>query len=189
MQVAGGTVAALLGPNGAGKSTVLRVAAGLLDLAAGRARVLGHDIGALPRRKAARVVALVPQTEVAAVGFRVREVVAMGRAPHQGGWMTERSEDRAAVDDAIARCDLGALVARRVETLSGGEQRRVAIARALATRPRLLLLDEPGAFLDVRHRLELYELLADVASRDGIGCLVAMHDLDSAARVARTACF
>ena len=173
-----GKVAALLGPNGAGKSTLLRVAA------AGTVRVAGKDVGGMERRAAAREMAFVPQTEAAAAGFSVREVVAMGRAPHQSGWMRERAEDRAAIDEAIARCDLGAVEGRAVETLSGGEQRRVAVARALAARPRVLLLDEPGAFLDVRHRLEQSDLLVDLARRDHLACIVSMHDLDAAARVA-----
>jgi len=183
LSVRAGEIVALLGPNGAGKSTLLRVAAGLL-VHEGGARLFGRDLGRMERRETARLVALVPQTEPGATGFRVREIVAMGRAPHQDGWMRERPEDRAAVDEAMARCDLRDVADRTVETLSGGEQRRVAVARALATRPRVLLLDEPAAFLDVRHRLELYELLADVVARDGIACLVAMHDLDAAARVA-----
>src|ERR1019366_5783272 len=127
------------------------------------------------------------QTEAVAWGFRVRDVVAMGRAPHQGVWMHESAGDRAAIDDAIDRCHLEALADRRVETLSGGEQRRVSIARAMAQRPRVLLLDEPAAFLDVRHRLSFYRLLADAASRDRIACVVAMHDLDAAARFASAA--
>ena len=179
-----GKVAALLGPNGAGKSTLLRVAAGLLVPAAGTVRVAGKDVGGMERRAAAREMAFVPQTEAAAAGFSVREVVAMGRAPHQSGWMRERAEDRAAIDEAIARCDLGAVEGRAVETLSGGEQRRVAVARALAARPRVLLLDEPGAFLDVRHRLEQSDLLVDLARRDHLACIVSMHDLDAAARIA-----
>ena len=182
--VLAGEVAALLGPNGAGKSTLLRVAAGLLVPAAGTVRVAGKDVRAMERRAAAREIAFVPQSEEAAAGFRVREVVAMGRAPHQSSWMRERAEDRAAVDEAIARCDLGAIEGRAVETLSGGEQRRVAVARALAARPRVLLLDEPGAFLDVRHRLEQSDLLVDLARRDHLACIVSMHDLDAAARVA-----
>jgi iron complex transport system ATP-binding protein len=184
LAVRSGEVAALLGPNGAGKSTLLRVAAGLLVPASGAVRLAGRDVGGMERREVARELAFVPQSEAAAAGFSVREVVAMGRAPHQSGWMRERPEDRAAVDDAIARCDLGAVAARFVETLSGGEQRRVAVARALAARPRVLLLDEPGAFLDVRHRLEQSDLLVDLARREKLACVVSMHDLDAAARVA-----
>jgi iron complex transport system ATP-binding protein len=179
-----GEVAALLGANGAGKSTLLRVAAGLLAPASGAVRIAGRAAATLERRTVAREVAFVPQSEQAAAGFAVRDVVAMGRAPHQSGWMRERPEDRAAIDEAIARCDLAAVASRAVETLSGGEQRRVAVARALAARPRVLLLDEPGAFLDVRHRLEQSDLLVDLARRDRLACVVSMHDLDAAARVA-----
>ncbi|HEY8042461.1 MAG TPA: ABC transporter ATP-binding protein [Polyangiaceae bacterium] len=179
-----GEVTALLGPNGAGKSTLLRVAAGLLRPTEGSVRLLGRPVERLDRRAIAREVALVLQSEAVAAGFRVREVVAMGRAPHQDGWMRERPADRAAVDDALARCDLTRFADRAVDALSGGEQRRVAIARALAQQPRVLMLDEPAAFLDVRHRLELHELLGGVAARDRIACLVAMHDLDEASRLA-----
>jgi ABC-type cobalamin/Fe3+-siderophores transport system ATPase subunit len=175
-----GELVALLGANGAGKSTLLRVAAGLMVASSGRACVGGRDVRGTDGRALARLVAPVPQSEPVAQGFRVRDAVLMGRAPHQGVWMRERSQDRTAVDDAIDRCGLKGLGHRGVETLSGGEQRRVAIARALAHKPRGLLLDEPVAFLDVRHRLELYELLADVVSRDGIAALVAMHDLEAA---------
>ena len=187
LRVRAGEVAALLGANGAGKSTLLRVAAGMLAPTSGTARILGSDVATKRRRELAREMAFVPQTEAVAWGFRVRDVVAMGRAPHQGVWMHESAGDRAAIDDAIGRCHLEALADRRVETLSGGEQRRVSIARAMAQRPRVLLLDEPAAFLDVRHRLSFYRLLADAASRDRIACVVAMHDLDAAARFASAA--
>ncbi len=179
-----GEVVALLGANGAGKSTLLRLLSGLLAPAEGVVKLGGTDISGLDRRAVARAVALVPQSERAAEGFKVREVVAMGRAPHQDGWMRPGQDDLAAVDDALGRCDLRAVADRRVETLSGGEQRRVAIARALAQKAAVMALDEPSAFLDVRHRLELYDLLADVAKRDRVACVVAMHDLDAAARIA-----
>jgi iron complex transport system ATP-binding protein len=180
-----GEVTALLGANGAGKSTLLRLVAGLLGASAGTVSVGGRDVTGLDRRALARAVALVPQNERVAEGFRVRDVVAMGRAPHQDGWMHASREDFAAVDEAVRRCDLHSVADRNVETLSGGEQRRVAVARALAQKPRVLALDEPAAFLDIRHRLELHDLLSEVASRDGVACLVAMHDLDAAARMAR----
>jgi iron complex transport system ATP-binding protein len=178
-----GEIAVLLGANGSGKSTLLRVAAGILVPDEGEVRIAGRRVAELDRRVIARLVAFVPQSESVALGFRVREVVAMGRAPHQDGWMREQPEDRVATDEAIARCDLGALAGRRVEALSAGEQRRVALARALAQRPRVLLLDEPGAFLDVRHRLDLHDLLVDVAARDGVACVVAMHEFDAAAHL------
>jgi iron complex transport system ATP-binding protein len=187
LRVSPGEVAALIGANGAGKSTLLRVAAGLVAPSTGSVRVGDHDVGAANRRQIARQIAFVPQGEAVATGFRVRDVVAMGRAPHQGPWMREGAEDRAAIEEAIEQCDLVALVDRTVETLSGGEQRRVAIARALAQRPVVLLLDEPAAFLDVRHRLSFYSLLAEAAARRGIACAVAMHDLDAAARFATSA--
>jgi ABC-type cobalamin/Fe3+-siderophores transport system ATPase subunit len=179
-----GRVAALLGANGSGKSTLLRVAAGLLDATAGDVRILGRDVRRFDRRELARTVAIVPQTATVALGFNVREVVAMGRAPHQGGRMRERDEDRTAIERALAQCDLANLVDRRVDELSGGEQRRVALARALAQSPRLLFLDEPAAFLDVRHRLDLHELLAQIASAEQLACVVAMHELDAAAHLA-----
>jgi iron complex transport system ATP-binding protein len=180
-----GEVTALLGANGAGKSTLLRLVAGLLAPCAGTVSLGGQDVAGMDRRAIARAVALVPQSERVAEGFRVRDVIAMGRAPHQDGWMTPRQLDRDAVDEALDRCDLTAVADRNVETLSGGEQRRVAVARALAQRPRVLALDEPAAFLDIRHRLELHELLSEVTARDRVACLVAMHDLDAAARIAK----
>jgi iron complex transport system ATP-binding protein len=179
-----GQVAALLGPNGSGKSTLLRVAAGLLRPTEGYVRCLGQDITRLKRRILAREVALVSQNDSAPAGFRVREVVAMGRAPHQDGWMRERPSDRPAIEAALARCDLALLADRPVDTLSGGEQRRVALARALAQEPRVLLLDEPAAFFDVRHRVDLGRIVHDLATRDGIAVLIALHDLEDAARLA-----
>jgi iron complex transport system ATP-binding protein len=177
-------VAALIGPNGAGKSSLLRVAAGLVRPARGSVHIGGVDPASLEPVQLARSVAFVPQTEAVAAGFRVRQVVAMGRAPHQGSWMRQTAQDHAIVERAIERCDLREVSERKIETLSCGEQRRVAIARALAQGPRLLLLDEPGAFFDVRHRLELYAMLAEQARADRIACVVAMHDLEAAARFA-----
>lgn len=184
MRVEPGETTALLGANGAGKSTLLRIAAGLLRIDSGAARVCGMNVRSLERRALARLVALLPQNEPVPWGFRVREVVAMGRAPHQGAWMREGPQDQSAVRDAIERCDLARVADRVVETLSGGEQRRVAIARALAQKPRVLLLDEPAAFLDVSHRLMLLELLAALSVRDKVAAVVATHDLDAVPRFA-----
>ncbi len=98
--------------------------------------------------------------------------------------MRASDEDKRVVGEALAQCDLGALAERRVDELSGGEQKRVAIARALAQKPRVLLLDEPAAFLDVRHQIALYDLLAESVAREDLACLVVMHDLNVASQYA-----
>lgn len=183
LSVGSGELVSLIGPNGAGKSTLLRTAAALLVPRSGIVRVGGRDVRELSRREVARSVALVPQGEDLGSGFRVAEVVGMGRSPHQGMWMRTTSADHGAVESALRRCDLAELAERRLDTLSGGERRRVAVARALAQQPRVLLLDEPAAFLDVRHRFELEALLANIVATERIACVVAMHDLNAAARM------
>ena len=173
----------VLGPNGAGKSTLLRVMSGTLAPSRGEVTLLGTSLGAWDRARIARHVAVVPQTSEVALGYRVRDVVMMGRAPHQDAWMRATPDDERAVDEALERCDLRALATRRVDELSGGEQKRAAIARALAQSPDVLLLDEPGAFLDVRHQVMLYDLLDDVR-QGGMACVVVLHDLNVAAQYA-----
>ncbi len=184
LRLEAGELVCVLGPNGAGKSTLVRVASGLLAPSAGRVHLLGAPLDDRSRQDVARVLAVVEQTQELAMGFTVREVVAMGRAPHQGAWMRPSKADDEAVERAIARCDLDDLASRPAGALSGGEQKRVAIARALAQEPKVLLLDEPGAFLDVRHQLDLYELLAHEVKDRGLACLVVMHDLNVAAQFA-----
>jgi iron complex transport system ATP-binding protein len=144
----------------------------------------GKDVAKIERRELARKISFVTQTADVAFGFLVRDVVMMGRAPHQGGWMTAREEDERAVDEAMKALELGDLAKRRVDELSGGEQKRVAIARALAQAPSLLLLDEPGAFLDVRHQLALYDLLVDLAKTKNLAVALTMHDINAAAQYA-----
>ncbi len=187
LTLSAGELVCVLGPNGAGKTTLLRVASGLLAPRAGHVDLLGSPVAGRTRAEVARSLAVVEQMQDLggiAGGFTVREVVAMGRAPHQGSWMRATKKDDAIVDDALRRCDLEGLATRPAHALSGGEQKRVGIARALAQEPEVMLLDEPGAFLDVRHQLDLYELLhAEVKERE-LACLVVMHDLNVAAQFA-----
>jgi iron complex transport system ATP-binding protein len=184
MTVAAGELVCVLGPNGAGKTTLVRVASGLLGVTSGDVHLLGRDVASLTRAEVARGLAVVEQQQELSMGFTVREVVTMGRAPHQGAWMRPTDRDERVIDEALERCDLVALAKRPAHALSGGEQKRVAIARALVQEPKVLLLDEPGAFLDVRHQLDLYELLANEVKGRELACLVVMHDLNVAAQFA-----
>ena len=184
LAVRGGEVHAVLGPNGSGKTTLLRVALGLLSPATGGAEILGRPARSWDRGALARVVGVVTQREDNLFPQRVRETVLLGRYPHLSLWGAERAEDHAAVERALARCDLRPLAHRWIWALSGGEYQRVRLARALAQEPRLLVLDEPTASLDVRHEMELFELIRALADRDGLGVVVITHHVNLAARFA-----
>jgi len=178
-----GACTAVLGPNGSGKSTLLRVLLGVLAPASGEARFDGRPLAAWSRPELARAVGAVPQGEETAFPVAVREMVAMGRYPHLGPWRREGEADRAAVEDAMRRCDVAHLAARTVDRLSGGERQRVRIARALAQQPRALALDEPTAALDVGHEMAIWELLGALG-RAGTTVLIVTHNLNLAARFA-----
>jgi iron complex transport system ATP-binding protein len=175
-----GEFVGLLGPNGAGKSTLIRLVAGLLGPSAGTVRLAGLSPHAAPRRQVARVCAMVPQEPRLDWPFTVREAVMMGRAAHQGLLALPGRYDVGAVDGALAACDLVHLADRRVDALSGGERRRVFFARALAQEPRVLLLDEPTAFLDLSHQVAAMQM-ARVAARGGLCVVAVLHDLNQAA--------
>lgn len=178
-----GLLYAVLGPNGSGKSTLMRALLGVVPAFRGMARLDGRPIGEWDRRELARQVGAVPQVEPMPFPVSARALVAMGRFPHLGPLKAEGPEDRAAVDEALERCDVTHLARRNVQTLSGGELQRVRIARALAQRPRALVLDEPTASLDIRHEMGILGLLRRAAD-EGTTVLLITHHLDLAARFA-----
>ena len=184
LTVCAGQLCAVLGPNGAGKSTLVKLLSGALRPRRGQVTVSGEDLAALARPAIARRVAVVPQSVEVAFGFTVTQVVAMGRAPHQGAWMRSSDRDHAVVARAIEACELVDLAHRPVSALSGGEQKRVAIARALAQEAPILLLDEAGAHLDVRHVIKVHELVRRELARRDLACIAVLHDLNVAARYA-----
>ena len=184
LAVRGGECVALVGPNGAGKTTLLRALLGHVPCASGRALALGRDAQSWSRDALARMVGVVSQREEPAFPLTVREAVEMGRYPHLGAWRAPGSADRAAVERAMRRADVAALGDRWVETLSGGEWQRVRIARALAQEPRVLVLDEPTASLDLSHEMQLFELVLDLVRRDGLAALIVSHHINLAARFA-----
>ena len=175
---------AVLGPNGSGKTTLVRIALGALSPLEGKAEIGGRPAHEWPRQDLARMVGVVPQREDNLFPQRVRETVLLGRYPHLSLWGRERPEDHAAVDRALVACDAQHLADRWLWTLSGGEYQRVRIARALAQEPRLLVLDEPGVSLDLRHEMGLFELVRGLVDRSGLGVLMITHDLNLAARFA-----
>ncbi len=176
-----GSVTALVGHNGSGKSTLLRSLARVLPAATGSVLLDGHDIHQLPTREVARRLAYLPQASSASAGMTVRSLVELGRAPHLGRLGFLGRDDREAIDWAIAATDLEAYAERRVDTLSGGERQRAWLALALAQRASLLLLDEPTTYLDVRHQLDVMDLVRRLNRETGITVCWVLHDLNAAA--------
>jgi iron complex transport system ATP-binding protein len=141
----------------------------------------GRRLSSLTPRDRARRIAYVPQDTTIPFEFSVREIVAMGRAPYLSTWGFESADDLAAIDVAIDLMDLGRLVDRSILDVSGGERQRAIIARALAQRPSVLLLDEPGANLDLRYQIALHALLARMNREDGLTTVTVSHDLNAVA--------
>lgn len=184
LSVGPGEFHAVLGPNGSGKTTLVRIALGALPPLEGRAVIDGRPAAGWARQALARFVGVVPQREDNLFPQRVRETVLLGRYAHLSLWGRERPEDHAAVDRALAACDATDLADRWVWSLSGGEYQRVRVARALAQEPRLLVLDEPGMSLDLKHEMGLFELVRGLVDTHDLGVLMITHDLNLAARFA-----
>lgn len=179
-EVAPGAFCALLGPNGSGKSTLVKAIAGVHRAKSGTVTVEGRETSSLGRRELATVVGYVPQAGDAPFDLTVREAVMLGRTPHFG--IAPRAEDRAKVEDAIARMGLGDIAERSMSELSGGQAQRALIARALAQDTRVLLLDEPTSALDLRYQIETLQLVRQITREERISALIAIHDLNHAAR-------
>jgi len=181
--VRSGELVAVTGPNGSGKTTLLRALLGLVVPRTGTIDLDGRPIRDWTRRELAEMIGALPQREEPAFPLTVLEAVLLGRWARLGPIAPVGQDDRDAVAQALARCDMNGFEDHSTDTLSGGEWQRVRLARALVAAPRLLLLDEPTAALDIGHEMELFELLRTLV-RDGLGIMVVTHQLNLAARYA-----
>jgi iron complex transport system ATP-binding protein len=176
-----GRLLAVVGPNGSGKSTLVRAVSGLVRLERGEVRVEDKPLSRWTRPTLARVLAVVSQGEEVVFPLRVDETVLLGRYARLGPLAAAGPGDRAAVEEALARCDVAGLAGRTIDSLSGGEWQRVRLARALAQEPQVLVLDEPTTALDVRHEMELFELIRRLVD-GGLAVMVITHHINLAAR-------
>ena len=177
LTVGRGEMVALLGANGSGKTTLLNVMAGTILPSAGSVELFGRPLGSWSRGEVARSVAVLPQSLELPAGFRVAEVVAMGRTAHGARWFGWTADDVRAVEEALRDADAIELAERPVTELSGGERQRVLVALALAQEPSLLLLDEPTTHLDVAHAAWLLARVTRLRQLRGLSVVMVLHDL------------
>lgn len=185
-QVEAGEIFGVVGPNGSGKTSLLKIMAKVLRPSHGHVRLFGHDVQRLSQREVARLLALVPQESLQVFPFTVAQTVLMGRYPHRpespwaAGFGWESPDDLALAEQAMAEMDIAHLAGRLVTELSGGERQRTVIARALAQAPRVLLLDEPTALLDLQHQIEICSIVHRLRDEQGLTVVLVSHDLNLA---------
>lgn len=184
LTVGAGELVAFVGLNGCGKSTLLRLCAGLLRPGEGRVLLDGDDLSRMSRRAAARRVAILHQSAPAVPGMTVRRLVQQGRYAARGPLGMLRDGDDAVCARAMADVGVDAWADRPVDDLSGGERQRVRLAMALAQDTRVLLLDEPTTYLDLRHQLEVMRTVVRLREERGLTVVMVLHDLGHAARFA-----
>lgn len=180
LQVVEGEFVGIIGPNGSGKTTLLKLMSGILKPEEGTVKLNSRNLAEMGRRSVARMVAMVPQETPLAFPFRVREIVLMGRAPHLPVFGFESGRDFETAEKAMALTETAQFADRTMGSLSGGERQRVLIARALAQQPRVMLLDEPTAFLDIRHQAEIFDLIRSLREKEGLTVVTVTHDINLA---------
>lgn len=171
----------ILGPNGAGKSTLLKILSGELKASAGEILLHGKAIQDYSLKALSKKRAVLPQLNKFIFPMSVYEVCALGRTPYMGSKLN--TEDKKFIDQALSACDLQTYAEKEYSKLSGGEQQRVQIARILCQNTELLLLDEPFSALDIRHQIQLMDLLVGL-SQQGKTIVCIMHDINLALRYA-----
>ncbi len=174
----------IIGPNGSGKTTLVKAISGALRPQKGEIEILGRSIQNTSRKVLARNVAVVPQIPPADVPFTSAEVVLMGRSPHLGLLAVEKREDLELAERAMSFTNVQHLAGRRLDQLSAGERQRVLIARAICQQPRIIVLDEPTAPLDLAHQIQVMDLLERLRNEEGVTIIMVSHDLNLAAMYA-----
>lgn len=173
----------LVGANGSGKSTLLKLFSRILTPQQGVIWLDGKSLHHQSAQAIARMLAILPQQQIVPTGLTVRQLVSLGRIPHQPWWRWELDDQSCEkVEEAMEQTQIQHLSDRPIEQLSGGERQRAFLALALAQNPRVLLLDEPTTYLDIRYQLELLELLKQLNQQQGLTIITVLHDVNLAVR-------
>jgi iron complex transport system ATP-binding protein len=175
-----GEMVGIVGPNGSGKTTLLKIVSAVLP-GKGEVMLEGRDIRSYGKRELSRLFAVVPQDSHVSFPYTVAEIVLMARASHHSPLAFEGPKDLDVARTNMELTETVALAERYLHELSGGEKQRVIIARALAQEPEILLLDEPSAFLDLKHQVQIFGLMGRLNRERGLTIIAALHDINLAA--------
>jgi iron complex transport system ATP-binding protein len=178
---------AVLGPNGSGKSTLLKIVVGILKPASGSMLIDDRNLGSMSRRERARLIGYVAQDSSVKFPLSVMEFVLQGRFAQGRIVGFESDEDIYEANRVMELTEISEFSGRLVMELSGGERQRVMLARALASRPRLLILDEPVANLDIAHQVKMLNLVSSLTAGGSMSAIVVTHELNLAAEFATSA--
>lgn len=176
-----GKFISIIGPNGSGKSTLLKIISGYLNPDEGKLRLNSKSYNKYGRKEFAREVAFVSQSSFSIFPFSVYEIVMMGRNPYLGFSGFENKSDREKVVESLKKVGIFHLKNKGINEISGGEAQRAFIARALVQEPRIILLDEPNAHLDIKHQIAVFGLLKDLQQSNKVTVVNVSHDLNLAA--------
>lgn len=183
ISVRAGEIVTLIGANGTGKTTILKSMIRQLETLAGVVYIKGTDNRKMDRRELARTMSVLMTGCLKTELMTCREVVETGRYPYTGQLGILSEQDHAVVFDAMKRVSVDSIADKDFNCISDGQRQRVMLARAVCQEPEILILDEPTSFLDVRHKLELLQLLKELAREKKIAILMSLHELDLAQRV------
>nr|WP_320020464.1 ABC transporter ATP-binding protein [uncultured Draconibacterium sp.] len=183
-QMFAGELVCLLGENGTGKSTLIRTLCGFQPALGGEATMLGKTLLNLPEKELAKMAAVVLTDRVVVPNATVEELVGLGRSPYSGTFGILNDHDKKVVHESIEKCGILHKKKERLSNMSDGEKQKAFIAKALAQDTPVVILDEPTAFLDMPARVEIIQLLRQIASSLGKSVLMSTHDLDLALQMA-----
>lgn len=182
-ELAKGSILTLIGPNGAGKSTILKSITRHLAKIKGAVYIGKQEISAWTPKAMAQQVAVVLTDRIRPELMTCAEVVAMGRYPYTNMFGKLTPEDVAVVRDALERVHGLELAEQDFTTLSDGQRQRIMLARAICQEPEIIVLDEPTAYLDIRHKIELLDILREMAHKKNITVIMSLHEIDLATKI------
>ena len=173
----------IIGANGSGKSTLLKGMSRIIEAYSGNVYLYGHDIHLSSSKEIAKKVSVLPQQQKTNLPMTVYELVCLGRSPHKKWWELELNEnDYRTVEKAIDLADMRSLKNKSIQSLSGGQRQRAFLALALAQDAKIILLDEPTTFLDIRYQLQFFDLLKRLNKEQELSIITVIHDVNLAAR-------